>query len=147
MTMHTSTQLQPATANTLTAWHDMVAQRNLDGLEVLVHPEAVFRSPVSIHPYSPAPALIMALRTVITIFQDFNYHRQFVSDDGLSVVLEFSAQVGDKSLKGIDMIRFNEHGQIVDFEVMIRPLNALHDLAAEMGARLAQFMPNYKRKE
>ena len=63
------------------------------------------------------------------------------------MVLEFSAQVGDKSLKGIDMIRFNEHGQIVDFEVMIRPLNALHDLAAEMGARLAQFMPNYKRKE
>ena len=45
------------------------------------------------------------------------------------------------------MIRFNEHGQIVDFEVMIRPLNALHDLAEEMGARLAQFMPNYKRKE
>ena len=39
-----------------------------------------------------------------------------------NVVLEFSANVGDKSLKGIDMIRFNEQGKIVDFEVMIRPM-------------------------
>jgi hypothetical protein len=59
----------------------------------------------------------------------------------LSVVLEFSAAVGDKSLKGIDMIRFDEEGKIVDFEVMIRPFNALQALGAEMGARLAASLP------
>ena len=60
------------------------------------------------------------------------------------MVLEFSAKVGDKSLKGIDMIRFDETGKIVDFEVMIRPFNALQALGAEMGARLAAYLPAYK---
>jgi hypothetical protein len=60
------------------------------------------------------------------------------------VVLEFSARVGDKQLKGIDMIRFDEQGRIVDFEVMIRPLNSLQALGEEMGKRLGQVLPAYK---
>ena len=57
------------------------------------------------------------------VFQDFTYHREFTAGD--SVGLEFSAKIGDLSLKGIDLIRFDEAGKIVDFEVMIRPANAL----------------------
>ncbi len=124
----------------------MVARADLSGLADIVHPDAVFRSPMSIHPYGPAPALLLALQTVVTIFQDFAYHRQFASDDGLNVVLEFSARVGDKQLKGVDLIRFNEQGQITDFEVMIRPLNGLQALGAEMGVRLGQHLPGFKRK-
>jgi hypothetical protein len=40
-------------------------------------------------------------------------------------------------LRGIDLIEVNEQGKIVDFEVMIRPANALQTLGAEMGRRLA----------
>ena len=71
---------------------------------------------------------------------------QFASSDGLNVVLEFSAVVDGKQLKGIDMIRFDEQGRIVEFEVMIRPLNALQALGAEMGARLGQVLPSFKQK-
>ena len=39
------------------------------------------------------------------------------------------------------MIQFNEQGQIVDFEVMIRPKSGLEALAAEMGQRIKQFQP------
>ena len=39
------------------------------------------------------------------------------------------------------MIRFNENGQIVDFEVMIRPKSGLEALAIQMGQRMAAFMP------
>ncbi|HET8869531.1 MAG TPA: nuclear transport factor 2 family protein, partial [Aquabacterium sp.] len=39
-----------------------------------------------------------------------------------------------------------ETGKIVDFEVMIRPFNALQALGAEMGARLAAYLPAYKAK-
>jgi len=60
------------------------------------------------------------------------------------VVLEFSARVGDKSLKGVDLIRFDADGLIVDFEVMIRPFNGLQALGAEMGARLGHLLPGYK---
>ncbi|WP_322044572.1 nuclear transport factor 2 family protein [Paraburkholderia sp. J67] len=136
--------LPPAVARSLAIWHEMVASKDLGRLESIVHPEAVFRSPMAFKPYGPAPALLMALRTVITIFEGFTYHRQFSSADGLDIVLEFSATVQDKQLKGIDMIRFDESGRIVDFEVMIRPFNALQTLGAEMGTRLAQFLPAYK---
>jgi hypothetical protein len=136
--------LQPAVAASLEKWHKMVETEDLSTLSSIVHPDAIFRSPMAFKPYAPAPALVMILQTVVTIFQDFTYHRQFASDDKLNVVLEFSATVRDKQLKGIDMIRFDEEGRIVEFEVMIRPFSALQTLGAEMGARLAQFLPAYK---
>ena len=140
----TSDNLNPVVAISLKAWHEMVAKLDLAALEEIVHPEATFRSPMSINPYTPAPALIMALSTVITVFEDFTYYRQFVSEDGLNVVLEFSAKVGDKTVKGIDMIQFNEDGLITDFEVMIRPLNGLQALGAEMAARIGDALPSFK---
>jgi hypothetical protein len=51
--------------------------------------------------------------------------------------MTFSAKVGDKSLKGIDMIRLDDTGRIVDFEFIVRPLNGLQALGAEMAQRLA----------
>ncbi|MGH8354209.1 MAG: nuclear transport factor 2 family protein, partial [Pseudomonas sp.] len=74
------------------------------------------------------------------VFEDFRYHRQLVSADGLNLVLEFSARVGERELKGIDMIRFDEDGKIVDFEVMIRPMSGLQALGEEMGRRLAPLL-------
>ncbi|PQV49893.1 hypothetical protein B0G83_106182 [Paraburkholderia sp. BL21I4N1] len=53
------------------------------------------------------------------------------------MVLEFSAEVDGKSLKGIDMLRFDEHGKIEEFEVMVRPMSGLQALSAQMGAQLA----------
>ncbi|MGH7026331.1 hypothetical protein [Brevundimonas sp.] len=43
-------------------------------------------------------------------------------------------------MKGIDFIRFNEDGQIVDFEVMMRPLNGVQAMAEEMGQRLGALL-------
>lgn len=136
--------VHPAVAKSLDTWHALIERKDLGALDAIVHPDAVFRSPMAFKPYGPAPALLMALRTVITILEDFTYHRQFVADDGKNVVLEFSASVGDKVLKGIDMIRFDDDGRIVEFEVMIRPFNALQALGAEMGARLGQQLPAFK---
>lgn len=42
------------------------------------------------------------------------------------------------------MIRFDDDGKIVDFEVMVRPMSGLQALGAEMGARLAAYLPAYK---
>lgn len=140
----TPTGLNPAVARSLETWHRMVATRDLTDLPTIVHPAAEFRSPMAFKPYRSREAVVLILSTVITIFENFEYHRAFASPDGLSLVLEFSADVGGKSLKGIDMVRFDADGLIVDFEVMIRPLNGLQALGAEMGARLAAFLPAYK---
>jgi len=128
----------------LAEWHRMIASGDLSQLPVLLHPDALFRSPMAFKPYHSAQAVAMILGTVITIFKNFVYERQFISSDGLSVTLEFSAMVGDKQLKGVDLIRFDEHGKIVEFEVMIRPINATAALGEEMGKRLGALLPAFK---
>jgi hypothetical protein len=133
-------KLHPNAAASLSQWHEMIRSGDLSHLPELLDPQALFRSPMAHTPYPGAPVVSMILNTVCKVFEDFAYHRELVSADGLNVVLEFSARVGEKQLKGIDMIRFNEQGKIVEFEVMVRPLSGLQALGAEMGQRLGAYL-------
>ncbi|KAB0484183.1 SnoaL-like domain-containing protein [Pseudomonas reinekei] len=133
-------QLHPKAAESLSLWHAMIRTGDLKSLPALLDPQAVFRSPTAHTPYPGAPVVSMILNTVFQVFEDFAYHRELATADGLNVILEFSARVGDKQLKGIDMIRFNEQGKIVDFEVMVRPLSGLQALGEEMGKRLGAYL-------
>lgn len=142
--MSEALQLSPGAAHTLQRWHTMLATDDLKALPELLAPEAVFRSPMAHTPYPGAAVVSMILNTVFTVFEDFQYHRELASADGHNVVLEFSARVGDKQLKGIDLIRFNEEGKIIEFEVMVRPLSGLQALGEEMGRRLAPFLAKAK---
>ena len=119
----------------------MLESRDMSILDELLADEVVFRSPVAYNAYPGKQVVTFILTNVIQIFENFTYHREFYTEDGQSVVLEFSANVGEKKLKGIDMIQFNEQGQIIDFEVMIRPKSGLEALAAQMGQRMAAFLP------
>jgi 2,4-dienoyl-CoA reductase (NADPH2) len=139
-----ASRLHPAAAESLHKWHAMVAEGNLGELGGLLHPKAVFRSPMAHTPYPSAQAVQLILGTVSKVFEDFTYHRQMASDDGLSVVLEFSANVSGKALKGIDMIQFNDEGKIIDFEVMVRPMSGLQALGDEMAKRLAPYLAAFK---
>ena len=122
-------------------WHQMLESRDMSILDELLAEDVVFRSPIAHTPYPGKQVVTFILTNVIQIFENFTYYREFYTEDQQSVVLEFSANVGEKKLKGIDMIRFNEAGQIVDFEVMIRPKSGLEALAAQMGQRMAAFAP------
>ena len=42
------------------------------------------------------------------------------------------AWLGDTQIEGLDLLDVDEHGQIVDFTVMIRPINGLLDVAADV---------------
>jgi len=132
--------LHPKAAESLRHWHAMIAARDLSQLPELLAPDAVFRSPMAHTPYPGAPVVAMILNTVLQVFQDFTYHRELASADGLNVVLEFAARVGERQLKGIDMIRFDEQGKIVEFEVMVRPLSGLQALGEDMGKRLGAYL-------
>jgi len=137
-------QSLPAVETSLAKWHQMIDSKDLGALPALLHPDAVFRSPMAFKPYESAQAVALILSTVFKVFSNFEYHRQFISADGHSVVLEFSAGVGDRQLKGVDLIRFDDSGKIVDFEVMVRPLSGLQALGEEMGKRLGALLPAYK---
>ncbi|MDX2205966.1 MAG: nuclear transport factor 2 family protein [Hyphomicrobiaceae bacterium] len=125
--------------STLDAWHRMVAARDLSQVATLCAPGAVFRSPVAHTPYEGAALVAAFLQQAAGAFEDFRYHRTFVSGER-DVVLEFSATVGGKQVKGIDMIRFDAEGLFQDFEVMVRPASGLQALGAEMARRMAPLL-------
>lgn len=127
------------TRKSIARWHKMLETRDMSILNELLAEEVVFRSPVAFQPYPGKQVVFFILTNVIQVFENFTYHREFISEDGNNVVLEFSANVGDKKLKGVDMIQFNEEGQMIDFEVMIRPKSGLEALAVQMGQRMQSF--------
>ncbi len=127
--------LQPNAQSTIRTWHAALASGDLSALPELTSDQVVFRSPAVHTPFAGKQAFVFIINMVYEIFQDFRYHRAFATDDGSSAVLEFEARIDDKSLKGIDMIRFDENGRIQEFEVMIRPANALALLAQKMGEK------------
>jgi hypothetical protein len=127
------------TKKSIARWHEMLETRDMSILNELLAEDVVFRSPVAYQPYPGKQVVFFILTNVIQVFENFTYHREFISEDGNNVVLEFSANVGDKKLKGVDMIQFNEAGQMIDFEVMIRPKSGLEALAVQMGQRMQSF--------
>lgn len=131
--------------NSLKRWHEMAASRDLSNVGEIACEDVVFRSPVAHTPYYGREALTLVLSTVIKVFEDFTYHRQFSAGDGKSVALEFSAHVGGKQIKGADFIRFDDDGLIAEFEVMIRPASGLMALGQAMGAKLEGKLDQFKK--
>ena len=127
-----------STTDTLKTWHEIVSNKDPSRLADIIHKDAVFRSPMVYKPYHGRDTLIFVLTQVIEIFKDFTYHREMFSSDGRSAFLEFTATIGDKSLKGLDLITFDEDGKITEFEVLIRPMSGLMALAEQMAERMAR---------
>lgn len=140
-----SARPHPAVAATLARWHAMIERGDLAELPALVKDDAVFRSPMAHKPYPVREAVVFILRTVFGVFENFAYHRELVADDGLNVVLEFSAEVNGRQLKGVDLIRFDDDGRIVDFEVMVRPMSGLAALGDEMSRRVVHVLPTLQQ--
>jgi hypothetical protein len=128
--------MNPAIEASLKCWHEIIASGDTRRLRSLLAPDCVFRSPVAYQPYRGAEPTERVLAAAAAVFEDFRYHRQFVA--GNDVGLEFSARVGPAELKGIDLIRFDDHGLITEFEVMVRPASGLQALGQEMARRLAK---------
>ena len=67
------THLNPAAQTTLAQWHQMLLAGDLSGLPALLHPDAVFRSPMAHTPYPGAMMVNLILNTVSKVFSDFTY--------------------------------------------------------------------------
>jgi hypothetical protein len=121
--------------DTLAAWHKVVADRDRHALEELLSSEVVFHSPVLHTPQVGKPLTLMYLSAAMHVLVNdtFRYVREVAQ--GRDAVLEFETDIDGIRINGIDMIRWNDDGQIVDFKVMVRPLkgfNLLHQKMAEM---------------
>lgn len=120
---------------TVEAWHEVVRTRDLAALDALLADDVVFRSP-AVHAPQEGRALTRAYlgAALEVIAPHLTYHRQLV--DAESAMLEFTTEVGGKQVHGIDLIRWDETGRIVDFTVMVRPMQGLTAVVEHMGAAL-----------
>ena len=109
----------PGTAAGLANWHDLVRSRNPLGLSDLLADEVVFRSPIVHTPQVGRARTTMYLTGALHVLgnDDFTYVREVV--DGANAVLEFTTTIDGIEVNGVDMIEFNDDGQIVDFKVML----------------------------
>lgn len=121
--------------HTLDEWHRFIATGDKAILTPLLAPAIVFRSPFAQSFPTGREAALVVLTNIIHVFENFRYHRTFVAAPS-DVTLEFSANVGKFELKGVDLIRFDASGLMIDFEVMIRPFKALQAVGEAMTARI-----------
>ena len=56
--------------------------------------------------------------------------------DGPEACLEFTAEIDGIKVNGIDLIRFDLEGRIIDFKVMVRPLKAINAVWQKMAEQL-----------
>ena len=123
-------------ANPLDTWHRLVRTQDPSGLPALLAEDAVFHSPV-VHTPQRGRALATAyLGAAFQVFfnPSFRYVREIVGPT--DAMLEFETEIDGIGVNGVDLIRWNEAGQIVDFKVMIRPLKAINLIHQRMAAML-----------
>jgi hypothetical protein len=51
-------------------------------------------------------------------------------------MLEFETEIDGVLVNGVDLIKWNDAGQIVEFKVMLRPLKAINVIHQRMAAML-----------
>ena len=125
-------------------------RRDLDGgLDTLLHPDVVFLSPVVFTPQegreitkvylTAAGGALGGDDTVETKAStsgsgEFGYIKTILQ--GHHAMLEFETTVEGKYVNGVDIITCDDDGLITEFKVMMRPLQAVNAVHAQMGAML-----------
>jgi len=122
----------------LAAWHRYILGKDPASLDDLIADDAVFHSPV-VHSPQVGKAKVLTYLTAAGAAlgnETFRYVRELV--DGPEVLLEFTVEIDGVTINGIDLIRFDIEGRIVDFKVMVRPLKAINKVWERMAAQLDQ---------
>ena len=118
-------------------WHKLVQSHDPSGLDELLADDAVFISPV-VHTIQRGKAITKAyLSAAFVVFfnPSFRYVRQIVGAQ--DAMLEFETEIDGIVVNGVDIIKWNAAGKIVEFKVMIRPLKAMTIIHERLGVMLA----------
>lgn len=121
-------------------WHRYLDGKLPGGLGELLADDVVFHSPVVHTPQRGKPVTTQYLEAAARALAGagdgsaFRYTKQVL--DGDTAVLEFETTVGGKHVNGVDIIRCDDEGKIVELRVMIRPLQAVQAVHRQMAATL-----------
>lgn len=122
----------------LERWHAYTKTHNAEDLWALLHPDAVFESPVVHTPQRGREITFKYLLGALKVLgnESFTYAGEWHAKN--SAVLEFKTELEGLTINGVDIITWNDEGQITHFKVMVRPLKAINLLHQLMGAQLAK---------
>jgi len=117
-------------------WHRIVRERDPGALPKLLAEDVVFHSPVVHTPQRGLPAATRILAAAVQVFGNptFRYVRELYATN--EAMLEFLVDIEGIEVNGVDMIRWNDAGRIVEFKVMLRPLKAINLIHQKMAALL-----------
>lgn len=123
----------------LDGWREYMRSHDHKALWALLHPDAVFESPVVHTPQRGRDITFKYLASAEQVLggPGFRYIGEWRSETG--AVLEFENEVEGIRINGVDIITFSEDGtQITHFKVMVRPLKAINLLHRLMGEQLVK---------
>ncbi|MCW2666158.1 MAG: SnoaL-like domain protein [Frankiales bacterium] len=121
-------------------WHRFMRGELPDALDRLLAEDVVFYSPIVFTPQRGKAITTMYLQAAgQTLPGDggagsFRYTKEVLA--GNTAVLEFETSVEGKYVNGVDIITCNGEGLIVEFRVMIRPLQAINLVHEQMRRQL-----------
>jgi hypothetical protein len=120
----------------LDKWYAYMKSPDGATLWELLHPDAVFESPVVHTPQRGREITFKYLSSAEKVLggPGFAYVGEWRSDSG--AVLEFENEIEGIRLNGVDIITFDGDGRITHFKVMVRPLKAINLLHRLMGEEL-----------
>ena len=122
-------------SRTIKTWHEIVATRDIKKLEDILNDNVVFHSPIVYTPQIGKEITKQYLRAALYVLckDSFKYVREVINEN--NAVLEFTVEIDNIVINGVDMITWDENEKITEFKVMIRPLKAInlvHQKMAEM---------------
>jgi hypothetical protein len=141
-------------------WHRHLRGELPGGLDELLDDDVVFYSPIVYTPQEGKAVTKLYLQAAgQTLPGDasagaapsggdapggrFRYTKQVLAGD--TAVLEFETTVEGKYVNGVDIIRCNDEGRIVEIRVMLRPLQAINLVHQQMAAMLEKMQSRPER--
>ena len=107
-----------------------------DALAEFLAPDVVFHSPLTARLRFEGKAEVVALhRDIFAVLEDLETTEPLASGDTRS--FSFRARVRGVELEAMNLVRFNEQGQIVEFKSFVRPLASLATLFAALPPRVS----------
>ena len=129
-------------------WHDHIKGDRSGGFDELLDNDVIFYSPIVFSPQKGKELTTLYLMAAGNTFggdqskdgtleeSNFKYTKEVL--DGNQAILEFETHIDGKYINGVDIITFNDQGKIIEFKVMIRPLQAVNIIHEKMQDMLKQ---------
>ena len=130
-------------------WYEVMKSNDMDKLDELLAEDVIFYSPVVYTPQKGKDLTKMYLMAAGGVFgegtnkevsdsnknqSNFRYIKEIIGEK--SALLEFESEMEGIYVNGVDVISWNEEEKIIEFKVIVRPLQAVNMLHQKMKTML-----------